>query len=357
MMNTRITFYDIKKAGFYHYGSEAHAFGDIEAVLQDIITEFRDRDFIYTCPYIPKVDTNIMRTFLFDLVASKSGGYVLSIWNETPMFSGGIASVNPTNKVGTLEVNLTEPPEGAVPGYPTYFWFLPEMGKYATLVPEGSIMNGNQGMNKFMRKFMENFSRYAQKAHLDGDDSPTGNTNFGFNVTGYADPNGVSEESPSRVVPHFETHLHRNRGAIEYIRGRRSRIRKVLRRCGVDYSVPEHTELFRAVANELTGGATDRDASSDVFKINYDINLTPDERELDHMIDQWGHRYDSSNEDRVGFEISGEKGVWWLDSSLARDDFELPVREFVEGFPVTTSLLQCLEDGKAHILKSTGVIQ
>jgi hypothetical protein len=356
-MDARITFYDIAKSGFYHYGADSKAFGDLNVVLQDIISEFSGQDLVYTCPYLPKKGADVLRTFLYDIKLDSSGSCLLSTWNESQIFKNGIASVNARNKVGTMSVNLTPPPEDSIPGYPTYFWFLPELNIYATVVMGEAMLNGNQGMNLFMKKFMENFSSYAILDHLDGDDAPQGNTNFGHRVVGYAEPGTPDNDDMPRVTCHFETHLHRNLGQIEYIRRVRSRISNVVRRCGVDYSVNAQESLARAVIDDLSGGMTERENSKEPYKINYDISLCPSEKELEYMIDQWGVKYGLNKDDRVGFKVSGEQGVWWLDSSLARDDFELPVSEFEEGFPVTASLLECLESEKTHILKATGIVQ
>ncbi len=174
---TRITFYRVDRCGYYRYGQPTPEFGVMPDILTVLISWTRAKPLGNTCPFQGGDDDDVSPVYCFDIVQDQHNGDVLlTTWNSVPSTEGNIASVDPRSQVGAPSVSLTDLPAGAIPGYATYFWMIPEHNLLATLCFSRRL-NGHRGLVKLMNEFMAKCTRYVVVNEEDE----------GYQVLGYCD--------------------------------------------------------------------------------------------------------------------------------------------------------------------------
>jgi hypothetical protein len=134
-----ITFYSIDRCGYYETGQEKCKFGEIRETLEGLRTWVFSNNMQIggTCTYDLQEGQNTYHTYCYDLIKDHSGdSYLLATWNEIPSVDGNVASINGGSPVKDAEVSLTELPAGNIPGYASYFWFIPSLNSFATVRPK-----------------------------------------------------------------------------------------------------------------------------------------------------------------------------------------------------------------------------
>ena len=310
----RITFYDIEACGYFRRGKEGSLFGDAASCLDQLLQWAKSTGLVLrdTCTYESEERTGCLRTFCFDMVRSSTNtDYLLTTWNEIPSFEGKTATVNGSQRVGTADVELSDLPADGIPGYPTYFWFLPSENRFAT-VTFNAVLNGHQNLAHYMNGFLRTFSRHVCKSANDLGE---------IKVTGYRKS---EHDTPARLYPRFESALCYNRAEIEYIRSNRQSISKYIRKVKIEPNIQRDVGFIRKLFEHATGINQNKRVPRPL-KIRYEAEATPDAAELNAMIKEWRTRTPTRWDD-VGFKITGDsRGIRWLSHSLARDDFELEI--------------------------------
>ncbi|MFO7127347.1 hypothetical protein P3E14_32305, partial [Pseudomonas aeruginosa] len=64
------------------------------------------------------------------------------------------------SQVGNTEVVLKEIPEGGIPGFATYFWFLPERNVFASIKFQ-HLITGQKPMQEYMESYLTLYSSHA----------------------------------------------------------------------------------------------------------------------------------------------------------------------------------------------------
>jgi hypothetical protein len=74
---------------------------------------------------------------------------LLTTWNVTPHAGDQIASIQGNSVVGNPVVVMNNLPAGGIPGFATYFWFIPAQSVLAT-VRFHHTHNGHQGLDMYL---------------------------------------------------------------------------------------------------------------------------------------------------------------------------------------------------------------
>ena len=310
----KVNFYSIRKCGYFKHGRKETMLGDIPAILHNLKNwaTGNNLSLIDTCTYsLQENEENSLRTFCFDILSNPdTGDYFLTTWNETPSNQGKVPSVTADQPVGEAEVHLNDIEAGTIPGYATYFWFLPEFEIFTTIRFQ-HILNGQQNLVRYMNGFLESFSKYAVRSQVDDDN---------IEILGYRE--NVNDEIQN-LFPSFRSKLLRKPGEIELIRQRRANIRKMIRKSELNLEIDEDIDLLQRML--LKFGVINNDhPENNNLSINYSFNYNPTEEELNEIIDSaieeglsWTNDY--------GFQFVGKNEVYWLSNSIVKHDLNLNI--------------------------------
>lgn len=338
-MELVITFYDIHRCGYYNWNKTDPEFGHIDSILDELKLWTEGKPLKKTCTYESKEESNLLKAFCFDMCCSQDKkDWLITIWNEVPSVDGKMASVDGDNIVGNASVNLSTLPANGIPGYPTYFWIIPEENKYAT-VTELSNLNGNTAFKAFMSEFVAKFTKFV---------AVTEDENIDHKIVGFRKNN---EDEPSSLYPKFLAYMIRNKSQINLIRTNCKKIRKIIRKNKLE--TVANIQPVRNLLSMISFGLYESELEKDEYKVKIEIDHQPTLKELDGIIDTWTENHENNTSwDNVGFQFTGEGlKTHWLSHSIARyrNDF---VVEMEHGNVIkATSLLDKLVLSKKTIMR------
>jgi hypothetical protein len=333
----KLNFYKVHRCGYHIRGEPRSKFGDIASLLGDIedwafngVTALRD-----TCTYEVQDGDNQLHTYCFDMTNNAAGDYLFVSWNETETLEGSFASVKGSDPAGEAHVERNDVPEEHIPGYPTYFWFLPAHNLFAT-IRFTQRLNGHSGLKILFNEFLAKCGRFVVHSN-------TGDENE-IKVLGYGED---GEEVLESVAPYFWSSPAKIPGRRDFIRENVGRIRKVIRKSELDCS----QDQSRGIAERLfTMFGTDREPNpASKIRVNASIAFSPSRDELNEMIDTFDEEEGSSWQD-VGFELQGDPDTWWLSKTLIKSSIDIDVRRDDNGVVLPQDLLQELTRNKERLL-------
>ena len=331
----KITFYSIDRCGYYRHGQQDAEFGDnVGEILRQIQAWTDGIALNHTCTY--EEDDERLKTYCFNMLGNR-GRYLLVTWNEIANTDGSVAVVSGDEPVGQATVAHIEAEDpNAIPGYPTYFYFIPTRRQVAT-IQFGNRLNGQQNMVKYLQGFLERFSDHAIRFYDD---------NRGFYYYGYRE---TPTSNAVQIRPKFSTSLCRNPGKLDEIRERRNDIRKLSSRTALSYRREGHISLFQRLLAQvgLRGANEDR---LDSVNFMYEIDFHPTEDELESIINDWNNRTHIGWED-VGFKMRGEAQPLWLGKSLARTEYTLNIDRVNDEILDVESVLNALIQNEEEIFR------
>lgn len=303
----RVTFYSINRCGYYHWGMKHPTFGGVNDTFDQLLQWGHGADLSVTKLMDPAPDDDQLPVYLLGM--TKFGtDFVFACWNEVPSVDGAITSISKNSKVGDPEVQLNALDPNSIPGYPTYFWVVPEKGVIASI----KFLNATSGMaamQDYIKKFMALKTSYA----IDGV-----NEEGQYTIVGYTN---AGDKVPMNVQPRFHVGTFRKKGRRAFLLANHARISKVIRVGSVSVEkVVDQTFLMSAI-NFLRGDASRTTHMTGVRKAKLELDYTPSEAELMAMMDADDADEDGAKWENLGFEVAGE--TIWINRSRASDTFSI----------------------------------
>jgi len=331
----KITFYQIKDCGFYQRGEDAPEFGSVLQLLTDLDDWSNGKPLVETKTFEPRDGQDIHPAYLLD-IKSLNGSWLLTTWNQTPAHESGLASVRGESSVGEAEVVMNAVNPGTIPGFATYFWFLPSRGLFAS-VRFQHLWTGQKSLQCYLESFLETFSRHV----VFGEDEDAQVV-----VVGYQENAG---DEPRHLYPKFRTSLVQKPGRRDFIRQNVDSVRKVLRKTTLRLNrVPDHA-WWQDLLHKTK--MSEPQVKPEHVKIQYEMITALSLTDVDAMIEDWDAHHEREWDD-YGFELRGESNkTHWFSHSLARAEFELNVERDNEEVVNAESLLAALDSAKANILR------
>lgn len=336
--SARVTFYKVVQCGYYKRSHARPEFGELPVILEDLTAWVKKdaRPLNQTCTFRINDATTTLGTYLFD-IRSADGDYLITTWNETPASEGSLHAVPGDKPVGKANVVAFSLPDGTIPGYATYFWFVPEKQVFATVRFQHSL-NGHSALVKYVEEFVKSHSRFAQTVHSD--------ENQEMVVVGYRD--GSSGPIMDNLHPRFDTIMFRRPGAVELLRKNRENIRKIIRKTRLDLSVPDNETWLNLSLKLFRMGHSSRVVEP--LKIKQELAYQPTKDQLDHVIAHWQAHQDSKWDD-VGFQFTNETTVHWMSHAFARTEVELDITWDNAEMVNVASLAAALKKNKSTLLR------
>lgn len=332
----KITFYEVEQCGYFHRGEPAAAFGGVQGMLSDLAEWSSGKQLAATKVYEPADGSDLMPAYLMDITEG-DGGWLVTIWNQTPATEGKVAAAVGTSSVGAATVLMNDIPPGGIPGFATYFWFIPSKGVFASIRFQ-HLVTGQKPMQHYMESFLESASKHVVWTDpADGVD---------IQLAGY-------RENPAAPVqdlsPRFRTRLFRKSGLHEMLVRNVDRVRKVLRKTTLKLERGEQLDRWqRVMAWTHIRVPQNR---PDMVKLQYELAANLGKEDIEAMIASWSAGHDREWDD-YGFKLKGESSkVHWLSYSIARKEFDLNVKRNSLEVVNPQSLLKALHGSRAEILK------
>lgn len=336
-MDARIRFYKITQCGYYDHSN--FQFGNIADILENVKVWITGKALNETQTYTVDPDNNesdILRTYCYS-IASNSGEYLMTTWNENADVDGKMASMDEHGITGQAAVEAIAPPQGYVPGYPAFFWFLPSHNIFAT-IQLNTRLNGRKNLDSYLCGFLETRSKYVIFDEEAGND---------FKILGY----GLSADNFKQLQPRFISTLKKQPGVIDYIKSNCASIRKMIKKDKIEASRNESVTKWQALFRFFNGKANTSLIQS-AAKFSIEIERTPSKNELNEIIAQWESDKQNYPFGDVGFNFIRDPQTRWLGHSIASDSFDLDVHYINKNILVDAQkLLSELQRQRDVILK------
>lgn len=340
--DVRIDFYSVRRCGYYKRGESTPQFGGLDEVLLEL------RDWAFdgrkplseTCTYEIAEGDSFLHTYCFDSKVAKNKDVFLVTWNETETLEGAMATVNGTDLAGQAKVRSTSVLPGHIPGYPTYFWFIPSSNAFATLRFSKQRANGHSALKRLISEFLAKCGSHAVYAKPNAESE--------IEIIGYRKG---PKDKVIDVHPHFESKQKRFPGKLEYLRKNRSKVLKVIRKSTLTSESPDDRSLWQKLLGNM-GVVTEAGLKGEL-KVKSELPFIPSEQQMEEMIAQWDEDSGSKWID-VGFKLRGEKDIKWLSHTAVKTIVSLDVVRDASGVISTSSIESAISGHRARLLKLLG---
>jgi len=331
MEDVKVTFFSITEFGFFRRGADAPLFGDMDRVLHDLQRWTRGKILSHTKTY-ESGDAGLLPAFFLN-VHRQGTDWLLSLWNEMETVDGAVASISGNDPVGEANVTLNELADGDIPGFATYFWFIPDLNVVAT-VRLNHVSAGRSQMRQYLYRFMAHHSSYVVRDD-DVEDE--------IRILGYRDNN---DGDIVRARPRFNMELFPRTQEQQALIARADRVRRIKKKAVLE--LPNRVD--RTLWQKLLEAAhlDEPDARPHEVKIAYEVEvegLEPDE--IRNIIDSWE---DENDETDYGFVMVGDPETYWLGRAIAKDDFQIDVRRDGPALAQPEHLLRELRRHRARLI-------
>lgn len=332
----KITFYRVSQCGYYPRGeADAPAFGSLQSMLTDLSNWSNGKQLAATKTYEAADGAEFLPAYLMDITQGASS-FVVTMWNQTPGTEGKVAAVIGTSNVGNPKVVMNAVPEGGIPGFATYFWFIPKQNVLASIRFQ-HLVTGLKPLQLYMESFLESFSK-----HVVWTDPAPG---IDLEIAGYSKGEGQPTQS---LNPRFRPQLLRKPGAHDFILNNADAVRKIVRKTALDLDRPEQLDRWQRLM-EWTH-LRQANQQPDEVKVQYELPVQVSREDIEAIIEDWNAGHERQWDD-YGFKLKGNPKPHWLSHSLARSDFDLDITRNDLEVVNAESLLKALTANQAEILR------
>jgi hypothetical protein len=342
-MKATITFYKIQRCGLYK--RKGNGVQPLFLGVQDMLDELKNwasgRDLVDTDIFQNKNKKSLC-TYLADL-KSTSDSAIMVLWNQVPHSDSGVLSLPNRAKFGQIKQADTNAVKAdSIPGYPTYFWFIPRLNVFATICFDTNV-NGRLAMESYVKQFMCQFSSYVVK-------ELNQQTNT-LEIKGYSIDPTNSAEKIYHYPPSFYSLIYPKAQELDMLKIQAPQIKKITKRAVCSYSNPSSLSMFQKVTGLFTGLPQQLTSNQD-FSVKAEVSVNGlTEAEVQGLFDEWEKDVDTWQSLDYGFRI-GDKQYWFSHAAVKWEgDLSLSFTE-QNSFGNIDALLSELESKKSSILST-----
>ena len=309
--NVFIKFYEITHCGYYDHEHGAHCFGTCEDTLSNLSRWVKPKILVDTCTFDFKNSNGKCRALCLDITGPNSNqDFIIAMWNETHSSNGKIASIDPLCKIGEAKASLADFPKNNIPGFATYFWFIPSENVMATL----SFKSRPNGI-KQLRQYLHGFLRTLNSHVITQNDLFSG-----IEVEGYTNDKYGSAQL---LNPRFESTPMKKDGEIEYVIKNQNLIKSIHRTS--EFSSYEQSSKSYLLRKLIGLKIISDDIFTNDLKTKFKMNYNPTLNELHDIIAYWRKNYSEAWDD-VGFTFMDTQSIYWLGNSLVATTIKLNIK-------------------------------
>lgn len=337
MEEVRVSVYKLTNCGYYVRGKRGTAgaeFGEVDEILAQLRQWGRSKKLVHTKTFDVTEGGKTLPVYLVD-VTNAGDEWLLTLWNESHNTEGTVASINGQATVGRADVAETAVEEGHIPGYATYFWFLPK----DRLVVSARFQHPTTGvvpMNQYLKAFVEKFSAYVVWGEPDQDGQRE--------ILGYR---RSDTDQPANLMPRFRTDVYVKPGPVDLILKNAQFIRKIKKKSTLQLKIATEKTFFQKLLIDLH--LSQHQTLQREAKIQYEVEVDGlTKGEVTEIVDQW--RSEDGDDVDYGFMLKRDSTVHWLERAYVRETFEVEVVRGNTELVAPDSLLRELGRHKKHIL-------
>lgn len=334
MQEAKIKFFDIKQCGYYRHGKGTPEYGDVSDTLEKLAAWAKDgRELINTITYEPKPEDDIFNTYFCDHHRTFNGDTVLTLWNEAANDEGAIYGMKPKDKPGSRAMMKTgfEDKE-AIPGFPSYFWFIPQIGKFASIKFNHSAQ-GKRNLDHYLNGFLANMSPY-RVIDEDGD------------IIGYS-ADGKKLDVEHAIYPRFNSINTKNDQIESELLANSSKITRMIKKETLDFTIPDTRKRFEKLFSGLLENAPKDKIERD---ITHNFQFKPTNAQLKEIIKNFNSDEKNHLLKDVGFVVRG-KHIMLSGMSVAFP-MDLDIQRTEDQMITPDKLLASLQKKRKAILSS-----
>lgn len=338
-----VCWYRLRKCGYYSSQRAPQAqFGDLSQVLTDLQQWSQNKQLAETQTFgisAAEGEAEQLPVYLLDIRGSHDD-WLVTLWNQTPSTQGQVASIRTDAVVGQAGVVMTELAPNTIPGYATYFYFIPSLAAVAAVRFQHMIF-GHSGMKHYMSGFVRQFTRYVRWS-----DVP--NAEGALEILGYAP--GPADE-PQDLVPYFKSEVMKQGGERDLLVQKSREVRKIIRKTELNNGRRPDLALWQKLLRRA--GMADAPVAPPTVRLEYEMPARFEPEEMRALQERWDvESADMEEWEDVGFILQGEQTAYWLSKSIARGAYELDVERDNLEVVNPQSLLSQLKAYRAAITSS-----
>ncbi len=323
--------FEINKCGYYEYGNGNFVGCDTAETFNKLAVWLSTWSSIHqTATFQPREDTDEAKIYCYDFKKTKKS-FMFVAWNRAHSADGQVKAINGDKKIGEADVKSSKFPKEYIPGFETFFWIIPDKNLFFTVRFERT----NTGLNDFslyIIGFLRQCTKYC-KPVLEGEKK----------LMRYQ----LGQEEPRVLVPSFWATPKKLPGKIEWIKGNRAHIRKVIQKSELSLQVSANdTDFWQKIARFF--GHVPKLVENRAIPYRAEYTYTPSVKELNNIISTWEETKGMHGAE-MGFQMDNMSGVVWLETSLAKGQFEVEVEVNADGIVDAKSLLEALESNEDKI--------
>lgn len=314
----KIDLHNITRCGFYEQGSaRMPLFGDLSAWHNDFIKWVQGRQSVALTTTFQDQDAKSPMVYCAGTVQQGSG-FGLILWHGVPATEKGIAYIKMDAPPGKVDAQEAQLDQNSIPGWPSYFWILPQQGLLARLQPTGKIRNRSTGLpacRDYLQGWLRSHSCYVER--IARSDAPDGAE---FEIAWR--PTVVSASRTDLSV-HFESQPLTTPCALDEIRRRHDEIRKLVHSVQINRALPaDHNWLNQLMS--VMGFDGFSSPETDRLSFRWDTDWRPELAELEMLISRQNVSGERDRRERQAVRLKGDPHLYWLDGGPVRDEVLLP---------------------------------
>lgn len=333
-LEAKVTCYKISQCGYYDKKGDL-LFGSPVTMLNDLLKWVGIKTF---------EDTNILDInnndelpcYLYD-ISKKNDCYLITLWHETVSKNNTVASVPKKSKVGAAIAKVNKIAKDTIPGYPTYFFFVPKENIIATVQfpdPIRKIPTNHKIMQNYMNTFLTCHSSNVILKQLDKKIPD-------LTITGYE--NKSIQYKVKDVKVSYESSMIRKPTDTQYLLDNASLITKLVHRIELSPSNAINLDMWQKALiwakispQPLT--------KADRVNFSYEVSVDMTENDIQSIIDNDGV-FNS-----YGIKFRGDSKTYWIKGNVIREEFTVDVKYDIPNVVNNKSLLNSLYTNKDKIL-------
>lgn len=335
-----ITFHSVTACGYYKYAEPVPEFGTQSGLLAELKKWSVGKSLGNTQITNP-AGGNILPVYLYGIEPHATGAYLVTMWNEIPATSDNkVASVAANDTVGSVVQYMNDVKKGTIPGFPTFFLFLPGVDAFATLRIDG-LVTAQPAFQGYCEQFLTTQASFVVKMPPDPKD-PNADITFGYRADAKDDPN-------PKLYPRFRTKIFTKAAITDEIIKRWDDIRQVQRKAKITFKTAEQKDAWQKILGATKMNAPAAQPRTARIESSLSVRLT--QAEVKTLIADWGKQAQNTDWDDYGFRFKGEHNFNYLSQSTARGEVNLDGIRSADGTINAKDLLDKIMKHQAFLLK------
>lgn len=338
-MNATITYYKVDSCGYFPRGSAKPSFGTFDRLFIDITDWHLKNDLTVeeTATFPADPDRGQLPVYCVGSHREQGTDGIIVTWNETETADAdSFGSLSRSSAVNTPKFSRSPIPKNSIPGYPSYFWMIPDRNAVVSVKFDHQRLTGHQGLKHYCQHFLDTYSPHV--AYVEGDDGVT-------EIAGYRIDDG---SKITRYFPRFRISRMRRKTDVDMIRRRRPQIVKIARRKMLSYGDAVEGSMIQTTLR-LIGLPRNRSVGTDL-RFQSELELRPTEAELEAILNHYESEAPDGWDD-VGFRFAGESGILWLSQTAPTVQVDLDLQRRSDGLVMAESLYSALSKRRSRILQ------